>query len=1699
GGGGGRRKRGSRERKGQGEWGNEGDFAKKEKMLDEMKWPKTRRKALMVMWESDLVLKPEEYSALLTAACHLGWAAMASTIMEEMIASGVPVTTATYDAAIKAACKANKDRLALLLIVDQYARWQAEKLGDKAAFLVKGVGEGGKAAIAAGRVGGGNSKGLTKSYFRTNLAKVLQATSRTGDVEGSLEVLKYMSAMGISANSAVCQHLLATACKVGSGNPARVPLILRAMGESGLRPDMSLLDVLEMLFDANSPEVALDLLLEVVNAGREGKGIGKLWRFETNASAAEAFSLVFKRAEEMGRLDVVQMTIQAVLRYLPRSLYFSRSGVPPAMADGDVNGDGDGDGGDGEAAAVGASPAGAAAAAAAIRGDKEETGRRVGNPIVDVDDDGDDVDDDDDDDDDDGNEDDDDGDDGDEDDDDDDDDDVDNFEGKGVFYDTGVGAGADAGDGAGGGRAGGGVSGGESASKLSSAVSGALTGARAGGRKAQDEVAGGAAAAAGAEAGAQQKKNAWARLGQKELNRHRRSEAIYRQKQGVWVLNHILGDLANSFTSGNTAAGVLDRWRCITLGGEWAGGEGGVAVGEEGGATAMAAEEETEAEVVRYSRPTEASYKFTMSALVQSGQWGRARSLLEVMRVDGVPPKVDCHSHLLTLLHTRLASRSPGPHQEDEGSLSPVEAFLWSEPTYEWDEVLSLMRDARSAEQRGEYEVTKAMYHTALDVLLIVSQRPFHASLGVVAAGAPLPPPPAKVFLERAECLLDWALDAGVETSVDLLFPLVTLSHAARDAAKVFEYFEAMLELDIPRQGREYNSMFDEAYNMAIHACEFGGEPERALAYMRTMRSASGLKPSARQYEGAINAMVTAGRFRDAYQLLAEAVENGMETISVYDAAMRACAKQRNPAQAETLVRIMLEMGLSPGSEAMSQLLLAYGNAGDVDGIQSVMTRAGNEVFTTGVMNALVYESVLRVLAPLEAWQDAETFVKEGEMVLPGSLTYRTYGYLMVAYAAEKQWGAAIELALGTGRWPEKTSGGPEGRFHPPELRETTCAVALKWLLTHGVDGAESIASGGRGEDNEGGDGGEQQTEAMVERALEYRKCGRELFTRLLASGAPLRSVRVITAALAGVGAELAGPSSPSEPPEGSEDAPIYWKQTMPFWGDPEQPSSSPSRSTVTTSPANHSTPLASDWLLSVLPEEEAEREVAAQALHVVAVVEVFLRSYWTPEQPGASEFHSPTAVGLLQQAISAACWADDPDLADRLLTAWLDIAFITQPLQARLRTALRISLSEVLAAFFAEGQGEEGVYRGLSLIGRCRDAGLSPYPFDFLGAMRACNTAGLYSTALRLFDQLTAASNPSRSSEYPGGHSEYPEDLDDRDVHFPGASDSDLNSGSGSEKPEEPRNHLSGSTHREAGRRSHLESEVNPPGAVMTAATREQSAAVDDARNSDSRGNRDDHERSGRKGGVTSVEAGEGGRRANGGSGMMAFENLNDIPDGELIPAAAATIALESCFLSGRRDQAMEIVWQLIRRRHPLTEACRNRAIVALTSGGHPDMALDMARGMEKDQHYADRATVEFVERFQKRAFDTAKAHDSLQEGEEEEGEEEEEEEEGEGGEEEEYEEEEEEEEYAGEEEEEEKEEEEEEDEGEEDEEDGMSGREVVSSGKLASPTASSGRGGGRSSSSSGSSSDRPSELVLRFLPLLSETLRSKLRPGED
>ena len=37
--------------------------------------------------------------------------------------------------------------------------------------------------------------------------------------------------------------------------------------------------------------------------------------------------------------------------------------------------------------------------------------------------------------------------------------------------------------------------------------------------------------------------------------------------------------------------------------------------------------------------------------------------------------------------------------------------------------------------------------------------------------------------------------------------------------------------------------------------------------------------------------------------------------------------------------------------------------------------------------------------------------------------------------------------------------------------------------------------------------------------------------------------------------------------------------------------------------------------------------------------------------------------------------------------------------------------------------------------------------------------------------------------------------------------------------------------------------------------------------------------------------------------------------------------------------------------------------------------MALDMARGMEIDDHYTDRATLESVEKYQQRSFDAAAA----------------------------------------------------------------------------------------------------------------------------
>lgn len=58
----------------------------------------------------------------------------------------------------------------------------------------------------------------------------------------------------------------------------------------------------------NSPEVALDLVLDVARAGRaknkrkkRDKGIGNIWQFDTNADAAEAFSFVLKRADKVRR------------------------------------------------------------------------------------------------------------------------------------------------------------------------------------------------------------------------------------------------------------------------------------------------------------------------------------------------------------------------------------------------------------------------------------------------------------------------------------------------------------------------------------------------------------------------------------------------------------------------------------------------------------------------------------------------------------------------------------------------------------------------------------------------------------------------------------------------------------------------------------------------------------------------------------------------------------------------------------------------------------------------------------------------------------------------------------------------------------------------------------------------------------------------------------------------------------------------------------------------------------------------------------------------------------------------------------------------------------------------------------------------------------------------------------------------------
>ncbi|CAM9897392.1 unnamed protein product, partial [Sphacelaria rigidula] len=41
-------------------------------------------------------------------------------------------------------------------------------------------------------------------------------------------------------------------------------------------------------------------------------------------------------------------------------------------------------------------------------------------------------------------------------------------------------------------------------------------------------------------------------------------------------------------------------------------------------------------------------------------------------------------------------------------------------------------------------------------------------------------------------------------------------------------------------------------------------------------------------------------------------------------------------------------------------------------------------------------------------------------------------------------------------------------------------------------------------------------------------------------------------------------------------------------------------------------------------------------------------------------------------------------------------------------------------------------------------------------------------------------------------------------------------------------------------------------------------------------------------------------------------FGGLQAIPDGELLPAAAATIALESCGMSMQTEKAIQIVFQV-------------------------------------------------------------------------------------------------------------------------------------------------------------------------------------------
>ena len=60
---------------------------------------------------------------------------------------------------------------------------------------------------------------------------------------------------------------------------------------------------------------------------------------------------------------------------------------------------------------------------------------------------------------------------------------------------------------------------------------------------------------------------------------------------------------------------------------------------------------------------------------------------------------------------------------------------------------------------------------------------------------------------------------------------------------------------------------------MALDACSYGRDPDRALLYVQVMRSWVRFRPSPVHYEKAIRAMVAAGKCRESYQLLADAVE----------------------------------------------------------------------------------------------------------------------------------------------------------------------------------------------------------------------------------------------------------------------------------------------------------------------------------------------------------------------------------------------------------------------------------------------------------------------------------------------------------------------------------------------------------------------------------------------------------------------------------------------------------------------------------------------------------------------------------------------------------------------------------------------------------------------------------------------------------